>query len=360
MEFGHMEELIFGENSDLFFDENAGEEISDEELNEFGIIETGEEPEVAGYAIALENEQNFNAIMNAMMVKEYACLESTGAELVYTEGAIGDFFEAVKTTIKIWWGKFTEMIKKAQDKIILYTRENGAFIKKYKNKSMKTPSPDTMESKGYLYTNLNKDSSFISLIKADYDSGVDRYITKLRSDFEEEIDTVKKAVETLVSNYDESIKKKVNKHAGTTDKSIADAVKGYYRGEKGVIKVDNFNAIIKEMESAPEIRKKLKKDYDAAKSSMKNMLKTVSDIQGACKKSEDGIDKKRLAASKPVASYIKKALNAMGKIQSISNQVYFEKCKADRAKAMWVINHQPKASNESAGSESDGLGIVLV
>ena len=72
------------------------EEISDEELNEFGVIECVDEPEVACYRIALENEQNYNKIMNAFMMKEFSVLESTGEEMVYEAADVKKFFDLVK------------------------------------------------------------------------------------------------------------------------------------------------------------------------------------------------------------------------------------------------------------------------
>ena len=360
MEFGNMEELIFGESSELFFDENAGEEISDEELNEFGIIETGEEPEVAGYAIALENEQNFNAIMNAMMVKEYACLESTGTELVYTEGAIGDFFEAVKTTIKRWWGKFAEMIKKAQDKIIKYTRENGAFVKKYKGKDMKAPSQGTMDVEGYTYSNLQSSGpTLISVVAESYRIRGSKFLSDLNADSSEKIEDVKTAIEDYVEKFDDGLKEKLNARAGTKDKALAEAVKAYYRGKKQKITVKGFKDLIKEMDQAAEIRKHLKNDYDAAKKASKELLKSVHTMQKSCDRKDD-TEKARLAATKPLVSLLKKTMNAMGKVQSVSIQVYYEKCKADRAMAMWIINHQPKKATKESTVENEGLGIVLV
>lgn len=359
MEFGNMEELIFGENGDLSFEENVGEEVSDDELNEFGIIETGEVPEVAGYAMALENEQNFNAIMNAMMVKEYACLESTGAELVYTEGAINDFFEAVKTTIKRWWGKFMDMIKKAQDQIVKYTRENGAFIKKYKGKKMKAPSKGTMDVHGYSYPKLNDETSLLKIMNDEYSKEISRKISALNADSADSISNSKQEIENRLSDFDEEIKKRINVKAGTSDKALAEAVKAYYRGSKGPITVGSFEEIIKEMDAAPKIRKKLKKDYDEAKKAMKEFLKSINTMQKSCSRKDD-LEKDRLAASRPLVQLVKKTMNAMGKIQSASNQVYFEKCKADRAKAMWIINHQPNTSTNESGSMSEGLNIDFV
>lgn len=358
MEFGNMEELIFGESSELFFGENAGEEISDEELNEFGIIETGEEPEVAGYAIALENEQNFNAIMSAMMVKEYACLESTGIEMVYTEGTIGDFFDAVKSTVKRWWGKFMETIQKAQETIIRYTRENGAFIKKYKNKNMEAPVPATMEAHGYEYKNL-KGSGKSLISKAIKVKSLSDNCKLLNKTDVDALNGHKEGFEKICNEYDDDMKETFNSHAGTKDLSIADAVKAYYRGPKKRITVGDYKTLLKEMESASEIRKWLKEDYDTAKKSMKEVLKSIAAIQKSCDR-KDEAGKAALAASKPLITLVKKTLNTAAKVQSVSNQVYFEKCKFDRAKVMWIVNHQPKPKDESATNVDEGLGIVLV
>ena len=354
MEFNNIEELIFGEASDLFFDEGT-DSISDDELNEFGIIETGEEPEVAGYAIALENEQNFNNIMNAMMIKEYTCLESTGAEMVYTEGVIGDFFDAVSKTIKVWWGKFMDMIQKAQDFVIKYTKENGMFIKKYKGKSMKAPTESKMDVKGYAYAKLQSNGKTLVTEVMNFFNSISKGIlAEINSD---DIDVINKAKETLEQDnteFEDNLKLLVNDLAKTKDKAVAEAVKCYYRGPKQDIVVGDFKELLKEMEQAVKIRKHLKEDYNDAKKACKELLNSVSRMKKACSR-KDETETARISAAKTVSTSIKKTMNAMGKVQSASIQVYYEKCRADRAKAMWIVNHQPKKDDKKNTNESGSL-----
>ena len=71
-----------------------------EELTSNLVSSNVEDPDVACYRIALENEQNHNAIMMAIIQKEYNVLESTGSVMVYEGVDFVTIFDKVKKQIQ--------------------------------------------------------------------------------------------------------------------------------------------------------------------------------------------------------------------------------------------------------------------
>ena len=129
-----VEDFIFGEASyeettttteETTTVEEESFEITDEEMNQFGVIECVDDPEVACYRIALENEQNYNMIMNAMMEKEFSVLEETGKEMVYEAANVKSFFNAIQAAISNFWSKVQGMFKAAMSRIQDFVSSNA-------------------------------------------------------------------------------------------------------------------------------------------------------------------------------------------------------------------------------------------
>ena len=67
----------------------------------------------AAARVSAEAQVNWNKIMEACTITEFACLESTGQEFLYEAGNLSAFFEKVKAFFKNLWQKIQSIFKKA-------------------------------------------------------------------------------------------------------------------------------------------------------------------------------------------------------------------------------------------------------
>lgn len=109
--------------------------------------------EAASYIVA-ESEDNYNNIIKAMALDEYAVYESTGIEMVYEAANFKAFFAKVKDFFKKLWEKIKGMFQKFFAKINSVLMKDKDFVKKYKPALLKLDSVKGFEYKGYEFTNL--------------------------------------------------------------------------------------------------------------------------------------------------------------------------------------------------------------
>lgn len=367
----NLEEFIFDENATFEVEETTpvveegatepaeGEEeveVTDEEVNMFGVIECVDEPEVACYRIALENEQNYNTIMNAFMTKEFSVLESTGQEMVYEAVDVKKFFSNVAAAVAKFWAKVQGMFKQVIQNIAAYTATNKSFIEKYKDADIKTPETDK-KFKGFKFGNLDVNYGEI------YDAAKAKIDVSLIASTDDD------KIENLVSTFNESMGKVKNRMRGIAcakqevaadDFKKALKVRFYGSEEKEEIAtLPAFKSLLDDLAKAGEARK-------AAKDAHASALKSVKDIQKDIKTAERNLAKAegRRNAGMKLGKCLTDAVNATITImsQTLSAQMgaIITSARQSRAMAAYYVAHQPKATAESTVVEADDMGIVLI
>lgn len=336
------------------------EQVTDEEMNVFGVIECVEDPAVACYRIALENEQNYNAIMNAFMAKEFSVLESTGEEMVYEAADIKKFFSAVGNAIKKFWAKVKGVFKKLMDIIASNVATNKAFVKKYSNATMHKPETGK-EFKGYKFSGLGK---------ADYDGVASLVKGAVKVDMivsatEEEVN---KAVTTFNENF-ESVKGEMRAVAcgRSKDKPVkADefnkALRDEFFGSDEPVKIEKlpeFKTLIAELGSAINAKSLAKESYKAAEKAVKILQGDVNHAEANLKKVAGKKDH-GLKMAKCLTTAINASLAIMSTAMSVQTSAIAAQMKQARSMAAYYITHQPKVAKDPVDESVEELDIVLI
>lgn len=350
-----VEDFIFSENSTGF--EDAEFTVSDEELNEFGVIECTEDADVACYRIALENEQNYNAIMTAMLTREYSVLESTGEEMVYEAGKIKEFFGWIKKQIQKFWAKVQGVFKKVMDTIGSIVLSNKSFVKKYRSLqgSMKKPA-DGKQFEGYNFGNLE---IYYEKLAADMTTKSKDLITKdLTWGGHEGADRKeKRAITDEAKNHYRGILIGENGSVSAADYDEKLKVKLYGSAQPVKIALKDFKSLLDELETAKDAKKDAQDSYKEAQKSIKAYLKLVKE----CESKLSG-DQAKLAAegSKRISEMVNFGLNIMSQALSVQTRAITAKATQDRKMANYYVRGQQKSVNASAIEEDLGLNVTLV
>ena len=335
-----VEDFIFGEGTT--YEENI-ENVTDEEMNEFGVIECVEDPDVACYRIALENEQNYNAIMTAMLTREYQVLESTGKEMVYEASAVKNFLDMVQKQIQKFWAKVKGVFKKVMDNISSIVLSNKAFVKKYR--ALGDISAPEKSITGYKF---DRKKMVIEYGKAaDVVKGI-KFIENANS-LEGTLDTVR----GIMCGGG-----KVT--ADTFAKTLKD---GIYGGENTVelksSDFGSFQAILNRLENANEQKKIAKDSHKEAEKAVKKFLSEVKEERA---KAESGSAAEKTAKAK--ADAISKSLTIMSTALSVQTRAIVADAVQDRKIANHFVRSQnvkdDKKVQHNSASFADELDVVLI
>lgn len=352
------------EDGEIMDDDSDTDEEVKAEVEACGVIECVDDPEVACYRIALENEQNYNMVMTAFMNKEIGVLESTGSEMVYEAADIHKFFSAINAIIEKFWAKVQGVFKAMINKIATTTAANGSFIKKYKGKSMKKPDK---KFKGFTFpmgypdfngvADLVKDAEGVAvdvLFHAETAEDANEKINKFNEGFEDLRDKMRGCMcgkkGTAVKK--ESFKAELNK-----------AFYGNEKAEKAEIPFVDFESLISELERGKTSRQHLKKSYDDAKKSITKIKTAVKDTEKAQQKAKDKVG---MRAAKMVSDAISSATTIMSQGLSAKTAAITSKLFQDRAMAAAYIGNQPKEEKKSEekvehnSAIEDDLGFTFI
>ena len=105
-----------------------------------------------GMEIILGMTENYNMVMEHVGRSELLALEQTGEQLVYTEGVIGSIFSTIKKFLTKVWEKIKSLFKRFIMMIDSYTKNDKAFINKYRQQIYRHKSLSDFTFKGYVYT----------------------------------------------------------------------------------------------------------------------------------------------------------------------------------------------------------------
>lgn len=120
----------------------------------------------AAARVSAEAQVNWNKIMEACTITEFACLEATGQEFLYEAGNLSAFFEKVKAFFKNLWQKIQAIFKKAAMQFNAMISNDKDFLNKYKktinnaiNSELKKENVEVDIYKDYVF--LTKDADAI-------------------------------------------------------------------------------------------------------------------------------------------------------------------------------------------------------
>lgn len=367
----NLEEFIFDENATFEVEETTpvvegaeepaeGEEeveVTEEEVNMFGVIECVDEPEVACYRIALENEQNYNTIMNAFMTKEFSVLESTGQEMVYEAVDVKKFFSNVAAAVAKFWAKIQGMFKQVIQNIAAYTATNKSFIEKYKDADIKTPEREK-PFHGYKFGNLSVD--YDAIYKAAKNK-VD--VSMIGNKSEEE-------AEKLVAIFNESAAKVKDSMRGiacakqsVSADNYKKELKARFYGEEGKVEIKDFpsfKSLLEDLAKAADARKEAKEAHASALKSVKEMQKDIKTAERNLAKAE-GRRNAGMKLGKCLTDAVNATITIMSQALSAQMGAIITSARQSRALAAYYVSHQPKAATaESTVVEADDMGIVLI
>lgn len=105
---------------------------SDELVNSSEIDAAFEESSIVTAArIVAENTTNWNTVLEACAITEFACFEESGTELVYEAGTLAAFKDKVIAVFNSIWEKIKAMFKKVLLQFNSWTQSDKDFVKKY-------------------------------------------------------------------------------------------------------------------------------------------------------------------------------------------------------------------------------------
>ena len=105
-----------------------------------------------GIDIVLSMTENYNMVMEHIGRSELLALEQTGEPLVYIEGVIGSIFSTIKKFLSKVWEKIKSLFKRFIMMIDSYTKNDKAFVNKYRQQIYRHKSLSDFTFKGYVYT----------------------------------------------------------------------------------------------------------------------------------------------------------------------------------------------------------------
>ena len=330
-----VEDFIFG-------DETSYEEsynVTEEEMNKFGIIECVEDPDVACYRIALENEQNHNAIMTAMMQREYQVLESTGREMIYEGAKLNQFFDMVKTQIQKFWAKIKGVFKKVMDQINSIVLSNKAFAKKYRGANVGTLKKDKGFT-GYPFDNGEvKVPDYAKALEVISKDAVERAMSSSES---------KIANAGLEAEYMNKIRGAVIGKSDVDASEFAKELKKYFYGSENTVTVQikdqNFGSLLDKIENSAAEKKSAKIAYKEVESFVKLALSETNKAKAEAEKEDD---QETVRTLKTFGNLISKSLTVMSTALNVQTSAIVA-CAAQNRK---IANYWVRTANKKGGVE---------
>ena len=255
------------------------------------------------FCIVAESENNWNTFMKAVGLQELAYLEAYGEEMVYTEGAVGDFFARAKDWFKKLFAKVKGLFEKFMAKIRSLISSDSSFVSKYEDKIREGAGkvPSSAEFKGYPYTNIHKfkmpslDTEMQSLgsrVKGINPKYIDKLIDGRHSNQTGNLEQLKKDIEELKDEklhidryvYDEVRGDIIAAGTGKQQRkcSSSDFVEEFteaLRGDKETFDdryLSDYSKFVNEIRTSSESINKAKEDFNTMKD---NINEAISDIE---------------------------------------------------------------------------------
>ena len=339
-------------------------------------------------SVAVENEQNFNMIMNVTAVEELKYALEYGEVMPVTEGAVGDFFNKIKGWIDKAWTKVKEIFNKAISWIEGHIRNDKSIISKYGDDIKKFKGE--LDFKGYNF----KAEELRAPVYAYIQSGTAyllRNVTSLTSGYvasggygggELGTNVTKDIASSGKNGFKETEFKdfsgKLRKAAvnggevkGTLgeEEFKTELKKKFGFNEKETVKYDG-NAIFTELATGKTTRDCIKFGYSKAKNAFTMMKKEIKVVEKAIqtnlknngKEKGSNLTKYANAAGKCCSSAIS-ILNTAQRIHIKALNTYHQQCRAMAVKAVNKKNSdsdkKKKKTNEAAFENGDFASFLV-
>lgn len=105
-----------------------------------------------GLEIVSTITENYNTFMQRIGFSELSVLSETGEDMIYTENVVTDFLGSIKRFLMKIWEKIKSLFKRFIMMIDSYTKNDKAFINKYRQQIYRHKSLTDFTFKGYQYT----------------------------------------------------------------------------------------------------------------------------------------------------------------------------------------------------------------
>ena len=342
----------------MFFDNIQTE--NEVNLNQFGVIEcTEENVQIGLYQIALENEQNFNNIHNAIMKYSFNCLcESEGyVTEAEQESKVKKILNAIKEAIQRFWAKIMGVFKQIKSNIELSIRNNQKLVIKLKDINSKPIKIDDSKKKikGYSFESLDGKLDIYKKT-AEYLSTLSPTIAIKTGKFDMEIEgneaRVKGGIGHSTNSYanpDLAYRDEINHIKGIlvndnnfrsySAENFQDDLKKLFYGEEKEIDITKVerNALISEIENAKKTNEELSSAYELSKHTISEYLKDLKAISNALNKKYDNNGfKKNLSV---YSSLVSQSLSAMSQTLSVHTSAIVARYKQNVKIAHILISH---------------------
>lgn len=294
------------------------------------------------YNNILENEENFNTLLQFVGVAELNMLETTG-EVVYEASDFRGFGAKVKEFFKKIWEKIQAIYKKFFAMVGTFTKSNKDFVNKYK-KEILTGDARGLEIKGYNYT-------IDGVSVKDADAAIDKVtgLGAIPSD-ESGLETYIKSVEDKDDILETMRGKALGKGKLDANEFRSELMAALRDGEDSKVTIDKINpsqqmeflineaAIVKQ---ANEDFKALKKSIDSAiKEIDKDSKETIKNVPG-----ESKVNSLKIKALNDKSILLK---NKMAILEAVNGaRLNAIKDRSRQAKSICVKLIGRKAKNES-------------
>lgn len=335
-----VEDFIFGEGTT--YEENI-DNVTEEDMNRFGVIECVDEPDVACYRIALENEQNYSAIMMAMMNKEYQVLESTGSEMVYEAVDVKHYMDLVKAQIQKWWAKIKGVFKKLVDKITSFVGSNKAFVKRFR------PRVGEMTKAGADFTGWSFHPNLGSAINY---AAVASYLADAADMLPENTEKDNKILDGVRGKLIGKDDLNANEFSKLLQKHLHNE-----KENTEVIKSSGLEHLLNELEKAPTARKD-------AMAAHKEVEKTVKKLLSEVNKQKSKAEGEKAAGLRRFGTAISQSLNVMSTACNAQVVAIMQKMLQDRKAANAIVAANGKKEKTTVQHNSASFGeefdVVLI
>lgn len=367
----------FGTNSEFITEADmqaALEMMGDDD--DFGEENSYELDEAMLYAV-MDSDNNFNTIMEAMMLQEVQYFINNGREMIYEEVNVKGIFGKIKAAVKKAWEKIKQVFKKCIQWLSSKVKSDAAFIKKYGDYIKKCDKASIANFSGYDFDNIN--STDLYGIVSNVTISCFEDITKKWEEAKSKSDQVKDASFDFKFDDDEIKKEKelytrfsskVSMNIKTPEDFI-NSVKKYY-GILTVTDIPTFNAndIISEIRDAKMTKAAAKKAFDAAKSVIEAVLAGIeSDERILLTKDKDFEGGKKLPSGASKYISVLNDISSFG-IARLNNVYHYHMQAINKANtqarklANYAVTHKladkNKSTNESFAGFFDNPEIGLV
>ena len=319
--------------------------------------------------------ENYQTIMKRIGISELNALETTGEEMIYTEGVLSSIYNAVKNFFMKVWEKIKSLFKRFMMIIDSYTKNDKDFLNKYRKDILAAKSLSDFTFKGYKFT-LDSVNTITGL-QSCKTSGVARYGAQaknageindsgLRSDTTDS-KTMDKTIENIDDNFEkeraEILKKMGVSGSGsyTLEEFKKELREAYRNKESEKQELDNkdinVHTIISELAGSKDTKKKVDDAFKENKKIIEQEIKDLDRLQRDWVKDQPIENKtgtpaqkadkalKNENAGKNYTKYLKLAhlyKDCMIAINAVFLEALKDRSRQNKAIAIKIVAYKPK------------------